>query len=427
MAKLPSQFELDVVRLVPSGEGMGYHGNRPVFVFGSLPGEKIIVRPVKVSRQRSKAAIVEVIKASPERIASREDHYISCSPWQIMSYDQQLMHKQELATVAFRSFGLATPAITAAPEVFNYRNKMEFSLVGEPGQLSLAWHKRWRHSEFELIDGCVLARPLLNDVANLIKDALQDQMVAKEQIKSLVVRYSYSQNKCLAALYVTDSDFPKIDIKDDRLAGWLIIYSDPQFSDIRTTAILHKQGDDYLTEKIGETDLRYFYDSFFQINPPSFNNLLQYLQGHIGRGNKLVDLYSGVGTFALALASAWKAVTAVEFNATAVMIAEENAKINGITNVSLIGGAAEKQPLPEIIADTDVLLVDPPRSGLHPKVAEVVATTGPKKLIYVSCNPVTQATDWQILKNNYRLKEWQLFDFYPQTPHVESVIIAERF
>jgi 23S rRNA (uracil1939-C5)-methyltransferase len=141
-------------------------------------------------------------------------------------------------------------------------------------------------------------------------------------------------------------------------------------------------------------------------------------------GGTLVDLYAGAGLIGMVLADKYQKVISVEFDPAGTLAAKENIKLNQLKNIELIGGRAEKEGLPAILAGADTVVVDPPREGLHPKVIEKIIEAGPRQLIYLSCNPATQARDWKMLSENYQATHWELFDFYPQTPHVESLIVA---
>ena len=171
---------------------------------------------------------------------------------------------------------------------------------------------------------------------------------------------------------------------------------------------------------------KYFYDSFFQINPPVFENVLAYIRQQIDRGRILVDLYSGVGTIGFNLAGQFEKVFSVESDERALVAAGENRQNHQLENVTIMSGLAEKADLRIILVAADTLIVDPPRSGLHPKVTKAILEACPECFIYVSCNPLTQANDLAVLKEKYQIRDWRLFDLYPQTPHVESVLVLER-
>jgi 23S rRNA (uracil1939-C5)-methyltransferase len=429
--KLPPRFAVKIEKLIFSGEGIGRYENRPVFVMGALPGETVLVRPLKKNRHGIKAAIIEITEPAPGRRPAREGHYLSCSPWQVIPEETQRRYKRDAVIDLFARASGAKPAIdpeiVASEKPWHYRNKMEFSFfAGKNGDLSLAFHQRGRWGEYCALEDCALAHERINEVARNIIEVLRARGVKTAALKNLVLRYSYFEDKCLAALFVVDRDFKIFDLEIPDLAGTKIIYSDPRTPAAVATAVLHEQGRDCLTEEILGIKLKYHTDSFFQINPPAFADLLRYIRGYVAASDCLVDLYSGVGTIGYCLSDVFARVVSVESDLPAVAAARDNLLTNKLENVILLEGAAEKQDLPALLAAAGTIIVDPPRSGLHPRVIREILRAVPEQFIYVSCNPATQARDFALLKEKYRIRHWRLFDLYPQTPHVESVIIAER-
>jgi len=429
--KLPETFELTIERLIPGGEGLGHYNGRPVYVFGVTPGDCVRVRPVKVNQHNTKASVVDIINPSADRRTAREEHFLSCSPYQIISEEKQLEYKKTLIQEVFRDKcgELSSPPleITAGEKPWNYRNKIEFSFTTtQDDQLTLAFFQRFRFNHYFFVDGCAIAHEKINLCAEKILEVLRERKVSSGQLKNIVVRYSYAEDACLAVLYVMDEHFPVFDVDIDHLNGWLIVYSNPLSPAARTIKILHRQGRDYLIEKAGGLMFKYFYDSFFQINPPVFEKVLEYIREQIRRGRVLVDLYSGVGTIGFNLAGQFEKVFSVESDEKALVAAGENRQNHQLENVTIMSGLAEKADLRIILAAADTLIVDPPRSGLHPKVTKTILEACPECFIYVSCNPLTQASDLAVLKEKYQIRGWRLFDLYPQTPHVECVAVLQR-
>jgi tRNA/tmRNA/rRNA uracil-C5-methylase (TrmA/RlmC/RlmD family) len=191
----------------------------------------------------------------------------------------------------------------------------------------------------------------------------------------------------------------------------------------KTTEVLFKKGNDFIEEEISGVNLKYYYDSFFQINPSAFESIIKYLKENIRDNKVLVDLYSGVGTIGFCLHKKFKEIHMVEFDKKASDISLENAKLNNIKNVQSYGGETEKQDLMQFLTSNDTLVVDPPRSGMHPKAIKQIIDIVPKNFIYISCNPFTQLRDMKEFSQKYRIMNWRLFDLYPQTPLLESVLI----
>jgi tRNA/tmRNA/rRNA uracil-C5-methylase (TrmA/RlmC/RlmD family) len=188
------------------------------------------------------------------------------------------------------------------------------------------------------------------------------------------------------------------------------------------TKELWRTGGDVLTEMINGVAVAYSWDSFFQNNIPVFAKAVDAMRAHIPKGARILELYSGVGTIGLLLASAAKEVHGVEIIPAAVEAANQNAFQNGITNYQAECLPAEKMDV-ELLSDVDVLVLDPPRVGLHPKLLEHIRTKLPPRIIYLSCNPETQARDYSALTDLYSIDHIEGFDFYPQTPHCESLLV----
>lgn len=427
---LPEVFELTLDEMLPSGECRGSHLKRIISVFGALPGERVRVRTRKIRGKYATAAVEEVLEPSPMRRAAREDHYLSCSPWQILPEPEQHRLKREFTLQRFRDRAGETPfpdvAIVGSEPLWGYRNKMEFSFTRVGDRLSLALHERGRYDAFLPLERCLLAHPRVNEIAQAVRDELERRNIGADVLKYLMVRYSYHEDACLADLYVFDPAFPVFELEHPRLQGWGIAYSTPENPTTLVTERLHESGRDHLVEAVRGCRFKLFRDSFFQVHPPGFEALLAYVAEQLPPTTTLLDLYAGVGTIGVCLAEHCDGVLSLEENPAAAQVIAENAEANGIANVQVFSGAAEKHDLEAILVQGDTLITDPPRTGLHPKVTKRIAAHGPEHFIYVSCNPTTQAIDYGTLKEAYEPVAWRLFDLYPQTPHCESVLVLRR-
>ncbi|RMD58864.1 class I SAM-dependent RNA methyltransferase, partial [Candidatus Parcubacteria bacterium] len=238
-------------------------------------------------------------------------------------------------------------------------------------------------------------------------------------------RYSYWQDRCWAALYVKNPHFKKLNLNLPVLAGWKIFYSRPQSPAAVIDQELVAKGKDFLEEKVGDKIFRYSGTAFFQANPLAFALLLEYLKKNLSKGSVLAELYAGVGTIGIYLADKFKYLRALELEPSAQPAFYHNLAVNRCRG-EFLAQSADKANLEEFLSSADVLLLDPPRSGLHPRVIRSIIKKRPPVLVYVSCNPLTQARDLELLNSAYSVGEWQLFDLYPQTPHLESVLILTK-
>jgi len=428
------QWRLQIERLVFGGEGMGYYGGRPVFVAGVLPNEEVLVRPIVVKRKFVKAELVEVIRPSRLRREPKERHFISCSPWQIMAEENQLEYKKNLVKTVFKKIGREILPddleLIASPENWGYRNKIEFSFTTDKDNLpTLAFNKRYLYNDFIKTNGCLLAPEVLNDCAQEILKVLRENKEVKVgDLKNLTLRYSFADNKCLAVLYVKTPNFPKISVTASHLAGWLVVYSDPRSSSAIITEELLVEGDDFLSELTDGQKLFYCYQDFFQINPPAFSLTIKELKKVLSNGEVLIDLYSGVGTIGFCLSDKFEKIYSAEIAESGRAAAEKNIDSLGLKDkVEFLSIPADDFSFTDLKLNNEAtVIVDPPRSGLEGKILKNILEFSPKILVYLSCNPATQARDWSLLKNDYKIIYHKLFDFYPQTPHVESLLILQR-
>ncbi|MGB0756968.1 MAG: 23S rRNA (uracil(1939)-C(5))-methyltransferase RlmD [Patescibacteria group bacterium] len=429
--KTPPQFPLTIEHIVFGGEGMGYFENRPVFVYGVFPGEEVVVAPIKVNSRFVKARLVSVTKSSPKRIPALEEHHLTCSPWQTISYDEQVVYKTSMVKSMWehmtKDVSKETLTILPSDEQWNYRNKLEFSVIeGDGGGMQLAFHKRYRHSQYYGLDKCVLGMPQMNTAATALLGQLQDLGVTADMIKNILVRGT-NTGDVVAVVYAMTKKFPDVDFSKLSIQGGAVVYSDPKSPVAKTDEVLLSFGILDLTESVNEKKLTYGYESFFQVHTPMFTKLIQELKKHLPKSiPRLLDLYSGVGTIGIALSDIVGHITAIENHSKSKYYAEINFSQNGINNFDFMQIEVEKSEMHDLFTSHDVICVDPPRAGLHPKVSEMLSESGSDIIVYVSCNPATQARDWNILKKNYIIKTWYLVDMYPQTPHVESVLVLKR-
>lgn len=430
MAKLPATFEVSITSLSPSGEGKGDFNTRKISVWGAFPGDVVRVRPVRVSKHDAKAVIATIIKPCEARRTAFDAHWISCGPWQVISEDAQAVYKKEMVRKEFSAAKMSLPEdfeLVTSDAKTHYRNKMEFSFVDTPEGISIGLHDRGRHWYTHPHESCALAHEKINELGNSVARELRRHGVRAADCKSLIVRYSYFEDKCVAALFAVRKDFPRIAIDDATCKSFGVFYSDPTSPVSKTTEILQQDGELSLVEQVGGARLKYFYENFFQVNPPAFEKVIAYMKAQMEPNYKVgVDLYCGVGTIGLALAGHFCELRSVEFDARAAETVRENAAANGIKNVSVWGGEAEKQPLSEILNGADMIMLDPPRAGMHPKVIKALLASNVPNIWYVSCNHKSQARDMMALGAQYKIKRARLFDFYPQTPHVESVLLLEK-
>ncbi|RMG32095.1 MAG: class I SAM-dependent RNA methyltransferase, partial [Planctomycetota bacterium] len=408
--------EVEFQRFAFEGQAFGRWKKKMVFAWGGLPGETALVRVTRRKRRRLDGVVQQVLVPSAERVAPREDHFLSCSPWQILDPAREAHYKADAVRRLFEQrHEISLPQfdlIDGAP--FGYRNKLEFSFTQTATGLSLAFYRRGGHREKTPIDGCLLGCEPLNVVARAFTEALNAAGIVAESLKTLMVRCSRAGH-VTAALFLREriaadrlraldeclrgrlshrgersdaaagasseadcgADGGGRDVRTGRgeasaaatLIGWRAYFSDPQSPASVATEALYGWGEDVLEERLNTARLRFSTRSFFQVNVPVFEEALREIAGHVLPGLPVVDVFCGVGTLGIAVGR--EGTVFVESDPECVRFIEENCRINGLRDFRVVAGPAEKT-LPPIPAESTVLL-DPPRAGCHPKLLRQLA------------------------------------------------------
>jgi 23S rRNA (uracil1939-C5)-methyltransferase len=425
-------FQVSIDRIAHDGAGEGMHEGAPIRVFGMYPGESGIVEAHK-KRGIWFGTLKEIFIASPARKLPDESHHLACSPWQSAEYASQLEWKRGILEDSFSYYQNAPKvSIVSADRFFGYRTKIEFSFsdrdhLGNSSPLSLAFHERGGGSRrLPLPEGCLLGSTQMNRVAESVLVKLRDAGYSARDLKTLVVRESKSNGNVIAILYVKRDELQRFSTDDiERLSGIIVFHSTEKSPASVPTRELWRSGEGFLDESILGMNIRYSWDSFFQNNVPMFELALRSMQNAIPEEGKVLELYSGVGAIGLGLAHRSLKVHGIEIVPSAVDFAKANAKHNDIQNYVSECIPAEKVDA-RLLDGISTLIVDPPRSGLHSTVIEMIKEKLPPMIVYLSCNPETQARDYSMLKDLYRIESVEGFDFYPQTPHVESLLVLSR-
>lgn len=419
---------LKIEKLVFGGQGLARLDNKIVFVWNALPGEEVEYQIIKKKKDYAEAIATKIVKASPDRIPAQETEFLSTSPWQIVSYETENKWKKEITEETYKKLGgqifadLDIPLISDKLDK-NYRNKMEFSFTElEDGSKSLAFFERGGRHTFA-VSGSILAEEIINETAKYILEWVNENDIPLRSLKSLIVR-SNGQGQAIAALFIKDrlafEQYPEL---KKNLLGFQVYYSTHKSPASVPTAMLYATGQDYLLGEISKTKLKFGLLSFFQIHIPVFLTCLKKIKKHIPKNSSILDFYSGVGSIGLPLAKDCKNLTLVDSNVEAIEYAKENIKLNKLTNTEAFCETAEK--ITELITTDKILIVDPPRAGLHDKVIDRILQVTPKKIIYLSCNISTQARDVKLLTEKYKIVDATIYNFFPKTPHIEGLLILE--
>jgi len=430
---------------------------------GALPGERVIAVITKDKKNFSEGFIKEVISKSSKRIEPKCEFFGTCGgcSWQNLDYNEQLLWKRQHVIDAYTRIGkIEIPNIEfvfPSIDIFEYRNKMEFSFGSHrwltPKEINsgkeytknfaLGMHYPGRYDKIIDINRCFIQPEVGNQIINSIRSkAINNGISAYNYyknngfLKNVVLRFSSYQQSVMAILITNP-----VEKKDEKeFAKWFIEELPRDFDIIKSTywAVNDKQSsvangvvqmsNNYgvLQEKILDVVFNISPFSFFQTNSVQLDNFI----GKILEIAKLTqemsvwDLYCGCGSITLPAAKQVKKVFGIELNNSAVEDAKKNAELNEISNVEFYQADLHSKYVPKLlnsIAKPDVVIVDPPRSGMNENLINHLLKIAPDKIIYVSCNPVTQARDIALLSDVYRVNVIQPVDMFPHTYHIEVI------
>jgi 23S rRNA (uracil1939-C5)-methyltransferase len=444
------ELELDVESLAYGGNGVARLNGYVVFVRRGLPGDRVRARVTKVKRNFAEALATEVVRPGPARVEAPCRHYPACGGcrFQDLAYDVQLAQKADWVRDSLVRLGrLADPPlepIVGAEEVFHYRNKMEYSFTRTPDGPALGFHKAGRWDEVLEVVECWLTTELGNRLRETVREwAREERLEAYSQedqtgyLRHLVVREGRNTGQALVQLVTAKGEQFERDRfvevlrahPEVRSIHWAVNETPAEVTNLPTELLW---GEDAIEEELLGHRFRVRPNAFLQTNTKMAERLYALAIEYAGLtgGETVWDLYCGIGTIGLSMASRALTVWGVEVVEESVACALENADLNGITNAAFFAGNVG-QSIEELRAragDPDIVVVDPPRAGLAGKALKRLGETGAPRIVYVSCNPTTLAGDLARLRDDYgyTLRRAQPVDMFPHTPHVECVALLER-
>ena len=429
--KILPVVELHLDKIVGGGQTLGQldYGKK-AFIWGGLPGEKVSAQITKKKSSLVEGVVTDVITPSDQRVKPRDEtSYLSTSPWQIMNFDAEQHYKSALIEEAFELHDIVLPepiSIYTDGKEYEYRNKIEFSWWWdkESEQLDLAFFRRGTHGKIP-IDGTSLAHPNINKAAVAVRNLLrQKEGIQAYMIKTLLVRCDHDGNVALQ-LYVKEPGFIQLtgeELKNLGITGFELIFSNPRSPASVITERLQQWGVTTLNDTILGVPFTYAVEGFFQINLPVYEQALSDMKQWVSADKPVVDLYSGVGTIGLTIGG--ENVTMVEINENAVREMKRN--ITALDREKAVKAVlAPSETALEHITSDATIIVDPPRAGLHEDVVNKLLESTPERIIYLSCNPVTQARDVAKLAEKYGIKYHTGYNFFPRTPHIENLVVLD--
>lgn len=379
-------MQAKIDKLVPGGQGIAtLEDGKKAFIWNALPGETVDFDITKNKRSYCEGVATKIENASAHRIAPKDECYLATSPWQIMDYDYELEQKRELVKECFTQnhINVEPDSTQTDGKDFYYRNKMEYSLYwdNDDNQIYPAFHERGTHRKAPIKQSSI-ERPEIWAKATEIFNKLNAEHAEARTYQSLLMRCDQHGNTS-GDLFVNGQPHPQMPNLTDSLNGQEYSYSP---------------------------------NGFFQINLPVYEMVLKEIQKHITT-NKVLDLYSGVGSIGLSVARN-KDLTLVEINGAAYEEMQKNAEG---TNANCV--LAKSEDVTDYVTPDCTVILDPPRAGCDQKLIDRLNEVKPKSVIYLSCNPITQARDIALLAENYEIKELTPYNFFPRTPHIESLAV----
>ena len=470
----PILENVTIEAVAAEGKSLFHHEDKVVFVPFCVPGDIVDVQITRKKHSFMEGKVVKVIEYSKVRETPMCAHFGICGgcKWQNLPYEEQLKAKQQQVYDQLTRIGkIALPEfnpIMGSVKTKEYRNKLEFGCAnkrwytmdeiaamppreeGTEGNLNesaIGFHITGAFDKIYPIEKCWLMDDLHNQIRNEINRYAKEQDLAFYDIRAqhgllrdlmmrnsntgefmLLVQFHYDEEgdeeKAMALLQHIADAFPQITS---------LIYVDNQkgndtFGDLELTTF---KGTDFIYETMEDLKFKVGPKSFYQTNTEQAYHLYSVARAFAAlTGKELVyDLYTGTGTIANFVAHQAKQVIGIEYVPEAIEDAKENSKVNGIDNTLFYAGDMKNILTDDFIHEhgrPDVIITDPPRAGMHPDVVQVILNAAPKRVVYVSCNPATQARDLQLMDADYKVTAVQPVDMFPHTPHVENVVLLER-
>lgn len=447
MIKKKDIIELTIEEMEFGGKAYGYVEGAKVIVKHGMIGQRVRAAVTKARRGQYEAKILEVLEASHLETEETCPHFGGCGGcfYQAVSYQEQLKEKERQVKALFKDAeleGFQWLPIEGSPTVFDYRNKMEFSFGDEEkdGPLTLGMHKRGRHHDIITVDQCRIMDEDFNTILKTILNYFGERKVPhyngrfhKGYLRHLIIRKAFYTGEVLVNL-VTSTQM-QLDITElveklrglklrGELVGFLHTFNDNLADAVQSDRTDILFGRDYIIEELLGLRFRISAFSFFQTNTQAAESLYSIVGDFVGGAESqvLFDLYCGTGTIGQIMAKKADTVIGIEIVEDAVEAAKENAKLNNLDNCHFIAGDVREE-VKKLKEKPDIIILDPPRAGIHPQALQDVISFNAPRIVYVSCNPKTLVKDLQeLVKAGYSIEKVKCMDMFPHTPHVETIV-----
>ena len=456
--------DVEITNVAAEGKAIAKIDNIVVFVKGVVPGDVVDIQITHRSRNFREAKPIAFKKYSENRATPQCKHFGICGGcvWQTLPYPLQLKYKQQQVEDAFAHIAkIPIPEVSAilpSEKTYFYRNKLEFTFAScrwltenemevpdsEKQLQGLGFHIPGRFDKVLDINECLLQ----DDPSNAIRLAAKQYAIdngleffnLKSQVgflRNILIRTSLSGEVMVIMVFNAGDQKQREKMMDflcekfPQITSMIYIINTKRNSDYSDLEAVCYRGKDHIIELLGDLKFKVQAKSFYQTNSLQALRLYTVAKDFAAlTGNETVyDLYTGTGTIANFVARNAKKVIGIEYIAEAIEDAKVNSQINGINNTVFYAGDMKDVLTKDFIAQNgapDVMIIDPPRAGMHPDVVNTILAAAPEKIVYVSCNPATQARDAAMLHALYDVEKIQPVDMLPQTHHVENVILMKK-
>ncbi len=464
--KYPLLEALEITDIAAEGKALGRANEKVVFVRGAVVGDVVDVQVNSSRKKFMEGYIVNYVKKSELRIEPFCDAFGECGgcKWQMLPYSQQIAYKQQqvIDQLTRLSGGVVIPEVNpiiGSAKTEYYRNKLEFTFSSrkwvtrkevESGaelksSAGLGFHIPGMFDKIIDIEKCYLQGEPSNEIRNAVRDftlgregfEYYDLRSHEGLMRNLIVRTSTTGEVMVIVVFAKDEESQRVELlehlkeKFPEITSLCYIVNTKLNDSIGDQEAICYSGTPYIMEEMEGLHYRINPKSFYQTNSPQAYELYAHTRRMAAlTGSEVVyDLYTGAGTIANFVAKSASKVVGVEYVEEAIVDARENSRLNGIDNTVFYAGDMKDVLTSEFVEKNgrpDVMIVDPPRAGMHGDVVEVILGAEPDRIVYVSCNPATQARDLGLLDAKYSVVEVQPVDMFPHTAHVENIVLLHK-
>lgn len=449
-----------ITDIAAEGVAIGRHDNYVIFVAGVIPGDVVNVMLTRKRKNYSESKLLEIVEPSPDRVEPFCRYFGKCGgcKWQMLPYEKQLYYKQKQVSDQLARIGRVADVpinnILGAVNTIQYRNKLEYTFCDRRWFDSsdanvdkesrdaegLGFHVQGMFDRVIDIDKCWLQREPSNEVRNELRNFTRRDgydyyncRLHEGMMRNLMVRTSTVGETMVVVVFakhemhLIEDVMNHIDEKFPDLTSLQYVVNEKFNDTIYDLEVVCWKGRDFIYEELDGLKFKINAKSFFQTNTEQtlklYRKAVEYAE--VGSDDVVYDLYTGTGTIANFVARHCRKVVGIESVPEAIVDARINSETNGITNTSFFVGDMKDVLTEKFIAENgrpDIVILDPPRAGVHENVINVIKKVAPRKIVYVSCNPATQARDISLLSDMYKVTAIQPVDMFPHTHHVENIV-----